>query len=93
MWRGLLETTDPEPCFLQLLERTGEIDDAGERHALDRAGRGLGERSDSGGRSVRDENHGESPKRGRRAQHSAEIVRVADAVEHDDHASGRCRFG
>jgi hypothetical protein len=37
--------------------------------------------------------YGESTKSGRQAQHSTEILRVADLVEHEDPASARNRVG
>ena len=41
---GLVEPADPEPGLLQPVERAGEIDDADQRHPVERARGGLGER-------------------------------------------------
>src|SRR5215472_8551318 len=51
--RGRVETADPEPFSLEPIEPAGEVDDAHERHQLERARGGFGERAGGGWYAVR----------------------------------------
>ena len=72
----------PEAGVANFLERAGEVDDPRPRHALERPGRGFGQRP-AFGRGVavlRDDS--DRPERRGRAQDRADIMRIGDLVEH-----------
>ena len=75
---------DPEARLLQLLERAGEVDHPGDRAVLDRARGGLGHRAGHLHRAVLGDDHAVGAQRVGRADDGAQVVRVLDAVEHDD---------
>ena len=80
----LVETAAPEPVLLQPVEGARQIDDADQRDEVERARGGLGQRRARRRRAVLGDDHRGGAERGGRTQHGADIVRVADLVEHHD---------
>ena len=70
-----------------MLERAGEVDDAHQRHLVDRARGGLREHAGDGRRAMLGHHHRARLEGRGRAQHGADIVRIADLVEGDDDAA------
>ena len=75
---------DPEALFLEAAQRLGDVADAHDLDVLQPArGDLLDDRRHPGGAVLRDEHRRDAGER-RVADHRAEVVRVLDAVEHDE---------
>jgi len=72
---------EPVSRRLEPLQGAGEIDDAGQGHAFQRAGRGLGERGAFRRRADGRRDDGARAEGFRRTQRGADIARVADPVQ------------
>ena len=81
--------TNQYPAALRRLKRAREIDDTGQRHALQRPGRGLGERGGFCRRAHGRQDDGARAESLGRAEHRADIARIADPVEQQQ--AGRAR--
>ena len=73
----------PDTGRLQRDQRAGDVDRAQQRHGLQRAGRGLGERAGLLRRVAVLGDHRRHAERRGRAQDGADVARVGDLVEHD----------
>ncbi len=76
------EPDPPEPRLGNLIERSGEVDDPGPRHPLERAGRRLGDHPAFRRRMAVLGDDAERPERRRGAEDGADIVGVGHLVEH-----------
>ena len=70
--------------LLQLFEGARDVDDVGDRHMMHRAGRRLGRRAVERRRAPRLPHHARRAGRIDRPQDRADVLRILDAVEHDD---------
>ena len=79
---GAVEPDPPEARLGDFLQRSGEVDDADPRHALQRARRGLGQRAAFARRMAILGDDADRPERRGGAEDRADIMRVGDLVEH-----------
>ena len=85
---ALVETDDPEVVALELFEGADEVDDAGDAEVLGGAGAGFDGRGAEGCGAALGEENAVDAGAIRNAEERAEVLRVFDAVEGEDEASG-----
>ena len=86
---AFVETDDPEIVALEIFEGADEVDDAGDAQMLGGAGAGLdGDGAQRGGAALGEDDAVDAGAIGD-AQKSAEILRIFNAIESEQEASGR----
>ena len=93
VWRfGLgVQPHRPDPGLLEFLERPRDVDDVRDRHVMHGAGRCLGRRAVERRRPPRLPDDAGRAGGVDRAQDRADVLRILDAVEHDDQRRARVR--
>ncbi len=89
----LVETDNPEIPALELFQGAHQVDHAGDAQVLGRTGAGLDRHGAQGRGTALGEHHAIHPGAIGHAQQGAQVLRVLDAIQGQDEASGAGRGG